>query len=246
MSGHSKWSSIKHKKAAKDQKRGKTFGKLARFIEVAARDGGGDPAMNASLAVAVQKAKDASMPNDNIERAIKRGSGEIEGADYQEIWYEGYAPGGVALYVHILTDNRNRAASDVRTAFSRNGGSLGEPGSVAYLFEQKGYMLASGVEDEVMLTALDAGAEDVRPSGNRFEIITAASDFTSVRDALTEAGIETDASGITQLPSTAIMLQEDGARQVLRLVDALEDLDDVQGVYGNFDISDEVLEVIAG
>jgi YebC/PmpR family DNA-binding regulatory protein len=246
MSGHSKWSSIKHKKAAKDQKRGKAFGKLARFIEVAARDGGGDPAMNASLAVAVQKAKDASMPNDNIERAIKRGSGEIEGADYQEIWYEGYAPGGVALYVHILTDNRNRAASDVRTAFSRNGGSLGEPGSVAYLFEQKGYMLASGGEDEVMLTALDAGAEDVRPSGDRFEIITAASDFTSVRDALTEAGIETDAAEVTQLPSTAIMLEEDGARQVLRLVDALEDLDDVQSVYGNFDITDEVLELIAG
>ncbi|MCH7585026.1 MAG: YebC/PmpR family DNA-binding transcriptional regulator [Acidobacteria bacterium] len=246
MSGHSKWSSIKHKKAAKDEKRGKAFGKLARFIEVAARDGGGDPAMNASLAVAVQKAKDASMPNDNIERAIKRGSGEIEGADYQEVWYEGYAPGGVALYVHILTDNRNRAASDVRTAFSRNGGSLGEPGSVAYLFEQKGYILVSGDEDQVMLIALDAGAEDVRSSGDRFEIITAAADFISVRDALTEAGIETDTAEVTLLPSAAVMLEEDGARQVLRLVDALEDLDDVQSVYGNFDISDEVLEVIAG
>ncbi len=246
MSGHSKWSSIKHKKAAKDEKRGKAFGKLARFIEVAARDGGGDPAMNASLAVAVQKAKDASMPNDNIERAIKRGSGEIEGADYQEIWYEGYAPGGVALYVHILTDNRNRAASDVRTAFSRNGGSLGEPGSVAYLFEQKGYILVSGDEDEVMLTALDAGAEDVRPSGDRFEIITAATDFGFVRAALTEAGIEADTAEVTQLPLTAVVLEEDAARQVLRLVDALEDLDDVQSVYGNFDISDEVLELIAG
>ncbi len=246
MSGHSKWSSIKHKKAAKDEKRGKAFGKLARFIEVAARDGGGDPAMNASLAVAVQKAKDASMPNDNIERAIKRGSGEIEGADYQEIWYEGYAPGGVALYVHILTDNRNRAASDVRTAFSRNGGSIGEPGSVAYLFEQKGYILVSGDEDQVMLIALDAGAEDVRSSGDRFEIITAATDFISVRDALTKAGIETDTAEVTLLPSAAVMLEEDGARQVLRLVDALEDLDDVQSVYGNFDISDEVLEVIAG
>lgn len=246
MSGHSKWSSIKHKKAAKDEKRGKAFGKLARFIEVAARDGGGDPAMNASLAVAVQKAKDASMPNDNIERAIKRGSGEIEGADYQEIWYEGYAPGGVALYVHILTDNRNRAASDVRTAFSRNGGSLGEPGSVAYLFEQKGYILVSGDEDQVMLIALDAGAEDVRSSGGRFEVITAVTDFISVRDALTEAGIETDTAEVTLLPSAAVMLEEDGARQVLRLVDALEDLDDVQSVYGNFDISDEVLEVIAG
>jgi YebC/PmpR family DNA-binding regulatory protein len=152
----------------------------------------------------------------------------------------------VALYVHILTDNRNRAASDVRTAFSRNGGSLGEPGSVAYLFEQKGYILVSGDEDEVMLTALDAGAEDVRPSGDRFEIITASTDFGSVRDALTEAGIEADTAEVTQLPSTAVVLEEDAARQVLRLVDALEDLDDVQSVYGNFDISDEVLELIAG
>lgn len=246
MSGHSKWSSIKHKKAAKDQKRGKQFGKLARFIEVAAREGGGDPAMNASLAVAVQKAKDASMPNDNIERAIKRGSGEIEGADYQESWYEGYAPGGVALYVQILTDNRNRAASDVRTAFSRNGGSLGEPGSVAYLFEQKGYIIAGGDEDEVMLAALDAGAEDIRPSGEQFEVITAPTDLGAVREALASAGIEIDTAEVTQLPSTAIELEEETARQVLRLVDALEDLDDVQSVYGNFDISDEVLEAVAG
>jgi YebC/PmpR family DNA-binding regulatory protein len=246
MSGHSKWSTIKHKKAAKDEKRGKLFAKLARGIEVSARDGGGDPEMNAALSLAVQKAKDASMPNDNIDRAIKRGVGDIEGADYQEIWYEGYAPGGVALYVQILTDNRNRAASDVRTAFTRNGGSLGEPGSVAYLFEQKGYILALGDEDEVMLAALDAGAEDVRPSGHQFEIISAASDLSAVRDALVAAGISTEAAEVTQLPSIAITLEEDSARQVLRLVDALEDLDDVQSVYGNFDISDEVFEALAG
>jgi YebC/PmpR family DNA-binding regulatory protein len=246
MSGHSKWSSIKHKKAAKDQKRGKAFGKLARFIEVAARDGGGDPDMNASLAVAIQKAKDASMPNDNIERAIKRGIGDIEGAAYHEIWYEGYAPGGVALYVQILTDNRNRAASDVRTAFTRNGGSLGEPGSVAYLFEQKGYILATGEEDDVMLAALEAGAEDVRTSGQQFEVITAATDFGTVREALDVAGIQIDAAEVTQLSSIVVALEEESARQVLRLVDALEDLDDVQGVFGNFEISDEVFAAVAG
>jgi len=246
MSGHSKWSSIKHKKAAKDEKRGKAFGKLARFIEVAARDGGGDPDMNASLAVAIQKAKDASMPNDNIERAIKRGIGDIEGADYQEIWYEGYAPGGVAVYVQVLTDNRNRAASDVRTAFTRNGGSLGEPGSVAYLFEQKGYILATGEEDEVMLAALEAGAEDVRTSGQQFEVISAATDLGAVREALAAAGIHLDTAEVTQLPSIAVALEEETARQVLRLVDALEDLDDVQSVFGNFDISDEVFEAVAG
>ena len=246
MSGHSKWSSIKHKKAAKDQKRGKAFGKLARFIEVAAREGGGDPDMNASLAVAVQKAKDGSMPNDNIERAIKRGMGDIEGADYQESWYEGYAPGGVALYVQILTDNRNRAASDVRTAFSRNGGSLGEPGSVAYLFEQKGYILVTGAEDDVLLVALEAGAEDVRTSGQQFEIISAPTDFGAVRQAIDGAGIQIDTAEVTQLPSIAVALTEETARQVLRLVDALEDLDDVQSVFGNFEISDEVFAAVAG
>jgi YebC/PmpR family DNA-binding regulatory protein len=246
MSGHSKWSTIKYKKAAKDEKRGKAFGKLARFIEVAAREGGGDPDMNAALALAVQKAKAASMPNDNIERAIKRGTGDIEGADYQEMWYEGYAPGGVALYVQILTDNRNRAASDVRTAFSRNGGSLGEPGSVAYLFEQKGYFLASGNEDDVLMAALEAGAEDVRPSSGQFEIISAASDYATVRLALEEAGIQLDVGEVTQLPSVAVPVAEEQARQVLRLVDALEDLDDVQSVYGNFDISDEIFAEVAG
>ncbi|MEE9298823.1 MAG: YebC/PmpR family DNA-binding transcriptional regulator [Acidimicrobiia bacterium] len=246
MSGHSKWSTIKHKKAAKDARRGKLFAKLARAIEVAAGDGGGDVTMNAVLALAVQKGKEASMPNDSIERAIKRGTGDIEGADYVEIWYEGYAPGGVALYVLALTDNRNRAASDIRTAFTRNAGSLGEPGSVAYLFEQKGYVLASGDEDEVMLVALEAGAEDVRVSGEQFEVISKASDFMAVRDAMAVAGIEMATAEVTQLPSTTVTLGEETARRVLRLVDALEDLDDVQSVYANFDISDEVLEAVAG
>ncbi len=164
MSGHSKWSTIKHKKGAKDAKRGQLFAKLVKIVEVAAREGGGDPAANATLSNAIDKARAASVPNDNIERAIKRGIGEVEGANYEEMYYEGYAPGGVALYVQILTDNRNRASSDVRAAFSRNGGNLGEPGSVAYLFEQKGYLLVGGSEDEVMLAALEAGAEDVRES----------------------------------------------------------------------------------
>lgn len=246
MSGHSKWSTIKHKKGAKDAKRGKLFAKLARAVEIAARDGGGDPSMNAPLALAVQKAKDASMPNDNIDRAIKRGTGEVEATHYDEIWYEGYAPGGVALYLQILTDNRNRAASDVRSTFTRNGGNLGEPGSVAYLFEQKGYVLASGDEDEVMLSALDAGAEDIRESGEQFEVITAPSDLPSVRAALEAAGVEIVQAEVTQLPSTSVALDEAAAKQVLRLVDALEDLDDVQMVYGNFDISDEILEAVAG
>ena len=246
MSGHSKWSTIKHKKGAKDAKRGKLFAKLARAVEIAARDGGGDPDMNAALSLAVQKAKDASMPNDNIERAIKRGTGDIETTHYDEIWYEGYAPGGVALYLQILTDNRNRAASDVRSTFTRNGGNLGEPGSVAYLFEQKGYLLVDGNEDDVMLTALDAGAEDVRESGDQFEVITAPSDFAAVRRALTEAGLEVVEGEVTQMPSISVELNEATAKQVLRLVDALEDLDDVQSVYGNFDISDEILEAVAG
>jgi len=241
MSGHSKWSTIKHKKGAKDARRGKLFGKLARAIEVAARLGGGDPEANATLAHAIDKAKAQSMPNDNIERAIKRGSGDVEGEAFEEIWYEGYAPGGVALYVQVLTDNRNRTASDVRSTFTRNNGNLGEPGSVAYLFEQKGYVLVGGDEDEVMLAALEAGAEDVRASGDQFEVITAPGDMDAVRDALAAAGSAVETAEVTQLPSTAVSLDESSARQVLRLMDALEDLDDVQAVYGNFDISDEVL-----
>jgi len=246
MSGHSKWSTIKHKKGAKDAQRGKLFAKLARAIEVAAREGGGDPAANAALAQAIDKAKGNSMPNDNIDRAIKRGSGDADGAHYDEIFYEGYGPGGVALYVQVLTDNRNRAASDVRSTFTRNGGNLGEPGSVGYLFSQKGYILAVGAEDDVLLAALDAGAEDVRPSDGQFEVITEPSDFQAVRAALRASGITIESSDVTQMPSTTIALGEEAARAVLRLVDALEDLDDVQSVFANFDISDEVLAAVAG
>jgi YebC/PmpR family DNA-binding regulatory protein len=246
MSGHSKWSTIKYKKGAKDVQRGKIFAKLARAVEVAARQGGGDPTANASLAQAIDKAKSASVPNDNIERAIKRGVGDVAGAHYDEIWYEGYAAGGVALFVQVLTDNRNRAASAVRSTFGRNGGNLGEPGSVGYLFEQKGYILATGAEEDVMLAALDAGAEDIRPSGDQFEVITSPPDVRAVRQALVEAGVGVESSEITQIPSTTIPLGEETARAVLRLVDALEELDDVQAVYANFDISDEVLAAVAG
>jgi len=246
MSGHSKWSTIKHKKGAKDAKRGQLFAKLARGVEIAARDGGADPTMNATLGLAIQKAKDASMPNDNIERAIKRGVGDTESTAYDEVWYEGYGPGGVAFYVQIVTDNRNRAASDVRSTFTRNGGNLGEPGSVGYLFDQKGYLLVTGDEDEIFMAALDAGAEDVAASADSFEIITAPVDFIAVRAAIEEAGITVEQAEVTQLPSTSVELDEPKARQVLRLVDALEDLDDVQAVYANFDISDEVFEAVAG
>ena len=245
MSGHSKWHSIKHKKAAKDVKRGKLFGKLVKAIEIAAREGGGDPTGNASLGTAIQKAKDASVPADNIERAIKRGTGDLEGVTYEELWYEGYAPGGVALYVQCLTDNRNRAASDVRSTFSRNGGSLGEPGSVAYLFSQKGYLLVTGPEDDVMLAALEGGAEDVAASGDQWEIVTAPGDLPAVRAALEGAGIGIDSADVTWLPSVNVPVDASTAPKVLRLVDVLDDLDDVQAVFANFDISDEVMaEVI--
>jgi YebC/PmpR family DNA-binding regulatory protein len=246
MSGHSKWATIKHKKGAKDAQRGKLFAKLARAVEVAAREGGGDPAGNATLAQAVEKAKSHSLPNDNIQRAIKRGTGDAEGAHYEEIWYEGYAPGGVAVYVQALTDNRNRAASDVRSTFSRNGGNLGEPGSVSYLFEQKGYLLVSGDEETVMMAALDAGAEDVRPSDGQWEVITSPSDFRATRDALLAAGLDLDTAEVTRLPTTQVSLGEDAARRVLRLVDILEELEDVQAVYANFDISDEVIAAVMG
>ena len=245
MSGHSKWSTIKHKKGAKDAKRGKLFAKLVKMIEVAAREGGGDPTGNISLSNAIDKARAASVPNDNIERAIKRGIGDVEGAHYEEMYYEGYAPGGVALYVQILTDNRNRASSDVRSTFSRNGGNLGEPGSVSYLFEQKGYLLVAGGEDEVMLAALEAGAEDVRESDGLFEVSCAASDYPAVKAALTDAGLSIEDAEVTQLPSTTVPVDEKTAPKVLRLIDALEDLDDVQNVYSNFDIADDVMAALA-
>ena len=245
MAGHSKWANIKHRKGRQDAARGKLFAKLTRAIEAAARQGGGDPTANAVLSNAIDKARSASVPKDNIERAIKRGTGEIEGEHLDEMFYEGYAPGGVALLVQVLTDNRNRAASDVRSTFTRAGGNLGEPGSVAYLFDQKGYILVAGDEDDVMLTALEAGAEDVRPSGARFEVISAPTDFSAVRDALVEAGLEPETAEVTQLPSTTIELNETNAGQVLRLVDALDDLDDVQEVYGNFDIPDDLLAALS-
>lgn len=241
MAGHSKWANIKHRKGRQDAKRGKLFAKLIKAIEAAARDGGGDPAANPTLATAIQKAKDASVPKDNIERAIARGSGEEGGVAYEEAWYEGYAPGGVALYVQILTDNRNRAAADVRSTFTKHDGSLGEPGSVGYLFEQKGYVLVTGDEETVMLAAIEGGAEDIAASGDQWEVVSAPSELTSVREALASAGVEIDQAEVTQMPTTSVPVNEVTAPKVLRLVDALEDLDDVQAVYANFDIPDDVL-----
>jgi YebC/PmpR family DNA-binding regulatory protein len=241
MAGHSKWANIKHRKGRQDARRGKLFAKLIRAIEAAARQGGADVSANPTLATAVQKAKDSSVPKDNIERAIARGAGSEEGVVYDEVWYEGYAPGGVALYVQVLTDNRNRAAADVRSVFTKNNGSLGEPGSVGYLFEQRGYVLARGEEDTVMMAALEGGADDVTASDDLWEIVSAPGELTSVRNALEEAGVSIEQAEVTQMPSVSVAVDEAGAGRVLRLVDALEDLEDVQSVYGNFDIPDEVL-----
>ncbi|MFQ5553920.1 MAG: YebC/PmpR family DNA-binding transcriptional regulator [Acidimicrobiia bacterium] len=241
MAGHSKWANIKHRKGRQDAKRGKLFAKLIRAVEAAARTGGGDPAANATLATAIQKARDASVPKDNIERAVARGSGELEGVSYEEIWYEGYAPAGVAVFVHVLTDNRNRAASDVRSTFSRHNGSLGEPGSVAYLFEQKAHLLVAGDEDEVMMGALESGAEDVVASGDQWEVVAEPGALGRVRASLEEAGATVDQAEVTQLPSMTIPVDASRAPGVLRLVDALEDLEDVQEVFANFDIPDDVL-----
>ena len=244
MSGHSKWANIKHRKGRQDALRGKMFAKLVKGIEAAARSGGGDPASNASLATAIDKAKASSLPADNIERAIKRGIGEVEGADYEEFYYEGYAPGGVAVYVHVLTDNRNRASSDVRAAFSRNGGNLGEPGSVAYIFDQKGYFLVEGNEDTVMLAALDAGAEDIKPSEGMFEVICEPHDFAAVKASLESVGLRIETGEVTQLPNLSVPIDAATAHKALRLIDAVDDLDDVQEVFGNFDISDEIMAAL--
>ncbi|HVR77392.1 MAG TPA: YebC/PmpR family DNA-binding transcriptional regulator [Acidimicrobiia bacterium] len=245
MSGHSKWANIKHRKGRQDAARGKLFGKLAKAIEIAAREGGANPDFNPVLATAIFKAKSASMPNDNIERAIKRGSGEVEGAHYEEVWYEGYGPGGVALYVQILTDNRNRAASDVRSTFTRSGGNLGEPGSVGYLFSQKGLIGVKGPEDDVMLAALESGAEDIRDAGEGwFEVITPPGELSKVRSAIEQAGLEVETADVTQLPSNTVPVGEGDARKLLRLIDALDDLDDVQSVYANYDIDDEIMEKV--
>jgi len=248
MSGHSKWATTKHKKAVIDARRGKLFAKLIKNIEVAARTGGGDPAGNPTLFDAIQKAKKSSVPNDNIDRAVKRGSGqEAGGADYQTIMYEGYAPGGVAVLVECLTDNRNRAASDVRVAFTRNGGQMADPGSVSYLFSRKGVVIVPGEatdEDAVMEAVLEAGAEEVNDLGEVFEVLSEATDLVPVRSALQEAGIDYDSADVVFYPATQIEVDEDGARKVLRLIDALEDSDDVQSVYANFDASDEVMAAL--
>jgi YebC/PmpR family DNA-binding regulatory protein len=249
MSGHSKWATTKHKKAVVDAKRAKLFAKLIKNVEVAARVGGGDPAGNPTLFDAIQKAKKSSVPNDNIDRALKRGSGqEAGGADYQTIMYEGYGPGGIAVLVECLTDNRNRAASDVRVAFTRNGGQMADPGSVSYLFSRRGVVLvpkADGLtEDDVLGAVLDAGAEEVNDLGESFEVLSAASDVVAVRTALQEAGIDYESAESSFVPSMQVEVDEDTARKVFRLIDALEDSDDVQNVFSNVDVSDEVLAAL--
>ena len=251
MSGHSKWATTKHKKAVIDAKRGKLFAKLIKNIEVAARMGGVDLEGNPTLYDAVQKAKKQSVPNKNIDSAIKRGGGlEAGGADYETIMYEGYGPNGVAVLIECLTDNRNRAASDVRVAMTRNGGSMADPGSVSYLFNRKGVVIVpaeqegkSVTEDDVLEATLEAGAEEVNDLGESFEVISEATDLVAVRTALQTAGIDYDSAEANFLPSMSIELDDEkAAGAVLRLVEALEDLDDVQNVYGNFDVSDEVME----
>ncbi len=245
MSGHSKWATIKHKKGAADAKRAKIFAKLARQLEVAARDGGGDPSTNATLRTQVLKAKAASMNNDLIDRAIKRGTGQNDGGTYENITYEGYAPGGVGLLVDVLTDNRNRSSADVRNIFSKLGGSLAEPGAVGWQFSRKGVILATGGEDDVMIAALEAGAEDVAADGEGFRITCPPSEVYDVRDALEAAGVTVVSAESTMVSSTVIEVSDlDDARKILRIVDALEDNDDVQDVYGNFDISEELMEAV--
>ncbi|WP_119067776.1 YebC/PmpR family DNA-binding transcriptional regulator [Rubrobacter indicoceani] len=250
MSGHSKWSTIKRKKGAADAKRGALFGKLSRAITVAAKEGGGDPEMNPNLSLAVQKAKDANMPNDNIDRAIAKGTGSgSDGSEYEAITYEGYAPGGVAVLVDVLTDNRNRTASDVRFIFTKNGGKLGTSGSVAYMFDRKGVIMvpADGLdEDELMLVALDTGAEDVVRENDYFRVTTEATDFMAVRQGLAEAGITCEDASLSMEPQNTVDLDASTAKQTLRLIDALEENDDVQEVFANFDVSEEVMAEVAG
>ncbi|MCW2633167.1 MAG: transcriptional regulator [Pseudonocardia sp.] len=245
MSGHSKWATTKHKKAVVDARRGKLFARLIKTIEVAARTGGGDPEGNPTLYDAIQKAKKNSVPADNIDRAVKRGSGsDADAAAYESITYEGYGPNGVALLVECLTDNRNRAASEVRTAMTRNGGSMADPGSVTYLFTRKGVVLLPKNdlgEDDVLLAVIDAGAEEVNDLGETYEVVSEPADLVAVRTALQQAGIDYDSAEATFLPSVSVELDAEGARKVFRLIEALEDSDDVQNVYANFDVSDEVL-----
>lgn len=249
MSGHSKWATTKHKKAVIDARRGKLFARLIKNIEVAARQGGGDPAGNPTLYDAIQKARKNSVPLDNIERAIKRGSGaEAGGADYQTIMYEGYGPNGVAVLIECLTDNRNRAAGEVRVAMTRNGGSMADPGSVSYMFARKGVVIVPKAddinEDRVLDTVLDVGAEEVNDLGESFEIVSEAGDVVAVRTALQAAGIDYESAEATFVPSVSVALDEDGARKIFRLLEALEESDDVQNVYANFDVSDDIMEKV--
>ncbi|MEJ5185474.1 MAG: YebC/PmpR family DNA-binding transcriptional regulator [Candidatus Geothermincolales bacterium] len=249
MSGHSKWANIKHRKAAEDAKRGRLFSKLSRAIIIAAREGGGNPETNLALAHAIEKAKSYSMPKENIERAIKRGTGELSGSSFEKITYEGYAANGVAIMVDVMTDNRNRAAADIRHIFSRAGGRLGDTGCVSWMFEKKGIIIVnkdSGADEDVLLeAALEAGAEDMKTEDDHWEIITDASSFKQVLDTLKEQGVEVASAEVTMLPKDTVKLDKDSARKVLKLVDALEDYDDVQEVYANFDIPDEILQELA-
>jgi len=243
MSGHSKWAGIKHKKTAVDAKRGKVFTKLIKEITVAARLGGGDVASNPRLRGAVQAARAANMPQENVQRAIKKGTGELPGVSYEEARYEGYGPGGVAVLVDIMTDNKNRTTSEVRHIFSRAAGSLGDPGSVAWMFEKKGLITVEqsvAEEDEILALALDAGAEDVRPAGDVYEIVTTPADFEKVKEAIAARGYPTVLAEISMMPKTTVRLEGKEAQQILRLMEMLEDHDDVQHVYANYDVPDEV------
>jgi YebC/PmpR family DNA-binding regulatory protein len=249
VSGHSKWSSIKHKKGKEDAKRGKLFSKLARAIMVAAKEGGPDPNANAALWNAIEKARSYSMPKDNIERAIQRGAGTGGGESFETIMYEGYGPNGVAVIVEALTDNRNRTAADVRNIFSKHGGSLAQPGAVAWIFERRGSIVVDATrftEDDVMTAAIEAGADDVVQDGEQFEILTQPGDFIAVRDAVVVAGIEYEQAELTMVPKNTVELNESDARKTMKIVDALEDSDDVQEVHANFDIPEDVLERLAG
>ncbi|MBM3672445.1 MAG: YebC/PmpR family DNA-binding transcriptional regulator [Actinobacteria bacterium] len=248
MSGHSKWHSIKHKKGAADKARGKLFAKLIRQIEVAAREGGGEVDANPTLRTMVQKARDASVPTDTIKNAIKRGTGELEGVRYETVTYEGYATNGVAVLAECLTDNRNRTGQEVKNVFTRNGGSLAEPGAVSWQFERKGVIIlekAAATEDDLMLIALDAGAEDITDQGDAWEVTTGPTELHAVRSAIDAAGIAVTSADLTMLATTTVALgAEADARAVLRVIDALEEHDDVQNVFANFDIPDEVLESV--
>jgi YebC/PmpR family DNA-binding regulatory protein len=249
MSGHSKWSTIKHKKGKEDARRGQLFSKLARAIMVAAREGGVDPGSNAALAAAIEKARSYSMPKDNIDRAVQRGSGEGGGDTFERITYEGYGPAGVAIIVEVLTDNRNRSASSVRSVFTKHNGTLGQPGSVAWIFERRGSVVVDAgrySEDDVMAAAIEGGADDVVRDGEAFQVLCEPAELSAVREAIQQAGIEYEQAELTLQPKSTVQLDEAEARKMLRLVDALEDIDDVQDVYANFDIPEEVLQAVAG